>query len=143
MPSYLTDRVSFTATVLLIAPSVLETCAPSASDLTHRPGDTLHSVTGIGAEEEREPMAIVEKDAEVPIPFEQDVAATQRYFDGPRFDGIIRLYTARQVVGNAARSPPTTPSHETRRRPSTLACANSSPRRRASPPSAPTRRGRP
>ena len=31
-------------------------------------------------------------------PFEQDVAATQRYFDSPRFDGITRLYTARQVV---------------------------------------------
>ena len=31
-------------------------------------------------------------------PFEQDVAATQRYFDSPRFDGIIRLYSARQVV---------------------------------------------
>ena len=47
-------------------------------------------------------MAIVETDTEVPTPFEQnfdkDVAATQRYFDGSRFDGIIRLYTARQVV---------------------------------------------
>ena len=30
--------------------------------------------------------------------FEQDVAATQRYFDSPRFDGITRLYTARQVA---------------------------------------------
>jgi isocitrate lyase len=30
--------------------------------------------------------------------FDNDVAATQRYFDSPRFDGIIRLYTARQVV---------------------------------------------
>src|SRR5271166_362205 len=29
---------------------------------------------------------------------EQDVEATQRYFKGSRFDGIIRLYTARQVV---------------------------------------------
>ena len=26
------------------------------------------------------------------------VAATQRYFDSPRFDGITRLYSARQVV---------------------------------------------
>ncbi len=26
------------------------------------------------------------------------IAATQEYFDSPRFDGIIRLYTARQVV---------------------------------------------
>jgi isocitrate lyase len=30
--------------------------------------------------------------------FEQDVAATQQWFDGPRFAGIVRLYTARQVV---------------------------------------------
>jgi isocitrate lyase len=43
-------------------------------------------------------MAIVETDTEVHTPFEQDVAATQRYFDSPRFDGIIRLYTARQVA---------------------------------------------
>jgi isocitrate lyase len=43
-------------------------------------------------------MAIIEADAEALTPFEQDVAATQRYFDSPRFDGIVRLYTARQVV---------------------------------------------
>ena len=43
-------------------------------------------------------MAIIEADAEPQTPFEQDVAATQRYFDSPRFDGIIRLYSARQVV---------------------------------------------
>ncbi|MBW0016180.1 MAG: isocitrate lyase ICL2 [Mycobacterium sp.] len=43
-------------------------------------------------------MAIMEKDAEVHTPFEQDVAAAQQYFDSARFDGIIRLYTARQVV---------------------------------------------
>ena len=43
-------------------------------------------------------MAIIEADADVRTPFEQDVAATQRYFDSPRFDGIIRLYSARQVV---------------------------------------------
>ncbi|MDX1883805.1 isocitrate lyase ICL2 [Mycolicibacterium sp. 120270] len=43
-------------------------------------------------------MAIVEADAAPQTPFEQDVAATQRYFDSPRFDGIIRLYSARQVV---------------------------------------------
>jgi isocitrate lyase len=43
-------------------------------------------------------MAIIDADTEVPAPFEQDVAATQRYFDDPRFAGIIRLYTARQVV---------------------------------------------
>jgi isocitrate lyase len=43
-------------------------------------------------------MAIIEADAEPRTPFEQEVAATQRYFDSPRFDGIVRLYTARQVV---------------------------------------------
>ena len=43
-------------------------------------------------------MAIVEADAAPQTPFEQDVAAMQRYFDSPRFDGIIRLYSARQVV---------------------------------------------
>ncbi|MEC4764926.1 isocitrate lyase ICL2 [Mycobacterium sherrisii] len=42
-------------------------------------------------------MAII-ADTEVPAPFEQETAATQRYFDDPRFAGIIRLYTARQVV---------------------------------------------
>jgi isocitrate lyase len=30
--------------------------------------------------------------------FEKDVAATQQYFDSPRFEGITRLYSARQVV---------------------------------------------
>ncbi|MDT5350023.1 MAG: isocitrate lyase [Mycobacterium sp.] len=47
-------------------------------------------------------MAIIESDTEVHSPFEQgfesDIAATQRYFDGPRFAAITRLYTARQVV---------------------------------------------
>src|ERR1700728_1559485 len=43
-------------------------------------------------------MAIIDADTEVPAPFDQDVAATQRYIDDPRFAGIIRLYTARQVA---------------------------------------------
>ena len=47
-------------------------------------------------------MAIIDADAVPPHatvePFERDVADTQRYFDSPRFDGIIRLYTARQVA---------------------------------------------
>ncbi|OBI74408.1 isocitrate lyase ICL2 [Mycobacterium sp. E740] len=43
-------------------------------------------------------MAIIETDAAPQTPFEQEVAATQRYFDSPRFDGIIRLYSARQVA---------------------------------------------
>src|SRR6266545_3863875 len=45
-------------------------------------------------------MAIIEVDVDVEstTPFEQDVAATQEYLDSPRFAGILRLYTARQVV---------------------------------------------
>src|SRR6201991_2127082 len=43
-------------------------------------------------------MAIIETDAQPQTPFEQDVAALQQYLDSPRFAGIIRLYTARQVV---------------------------------------------
>lgn len=43
-------------------------------------------------------MAIIEADLQPQAPFERDVADTQRYFDSPRFDGIIRLYTARQVA---------------------------------------------
>jgi isocitrate lyase len=43
-------------------------------------------------------MAIIEADAQPQTPFERDVAATQRYFDSPRFEGITRLYAARQVV---------------------------------------------
>jgi isocitrate lyase len=41
-------------------------------------------------------MSIAEADA--PSTFDQDVANTQSYFDSPRFAGITRLYTARQVV---------------------------------------------
>ncbi|KKC04125.1 isocitrate lyase ICL2 [Mycobacterium nebraskense] len=43
-------------------------------------------------------MAIIDSDTEVRTSFEDDLAATQRYIDGPRFAGITRLYTARQVV---------------------------------------------
>ncbi len=43
-------------------------------------------------------MAIIEAEAQPQTPFEREVAATQRYFDSPRFDGITRLYSARQVV---------------------------------------------
>lgn len=47
-------------------------------------------------------MATIEKDAEATTPsepdFEKQVAAVQRYFDSSRFEGIIRLYSARQVV---------------------------------------------
>ncbi|ADT99220.1 MULTISPECIES: isocitrate lyase ICL2 [Mycolicibacterium] len=43
-------------------------------------------------------MAITEADLQSQTPFERDVVETQRYFDSPRFEGIIRLYTARQVA---------------------------------------------
>src|SRR5258707_2740097 len=43
-------------------------------------------------------MAIVEADAQPQTPFDKDVVATQRYMDSPRFEGIIRLYSARQVA---------------------------------------------
>src|SRR5215213_1055806 len=45
-------------------------------------------------------MAIIESDVDVKStsPFQQEVAATQQYLDSPRFAGIVRLYTARQVV---------------------------------------------
>ncbi|MDT5400003.1 MAG: isocitrate lyase [Mycobacterium sp.] len=43
-------------------------------------------------------MTMTEPDVEGETTFEQDVAATQQYFDSPRFEGIVRLYTARQVV---------------------------------------------
>ena len=55
-------------------------------------------------------MATIEADAKAQAPFDQhshhnvgedfesDVAATQQYIDDPRFDGITRLYSARQVA---------------------------------------------
>ena len=43
-------------------------------------------------------MSIIEADAEAQSGFDQEVADTQRYIDSPRFEGITRLYSARQVV---------------------------------------------
>ncbi|MCH9700468.1 MAG: isocitrate lyase family protein, partial [Actinomycetia bacterium] len=43
-------------------------------------------------------MANIEADRQAQTPFERDIAETQSYFDSPRFDGIVRLYTARQVA---------------------------------------------
>ncbi len=40
----------------------------------------------------------IEADAQAATPFDNDIAATQRYLDSPRFEGIIRLYSARQVA---------------------------------------------
>ena len=73
-------------------------------------------------------MAIVEADAQPQTPFEQDVAAMQRYFDSPRFDGITRLYSARQVVEQRGTIPTDyTVARDGRRRRSTPGCASSSP----------------
>ena len=43
-------------------------------------------------------MTIIEADTTTGTDFQEEVAATQRYFESPRFTGITRLYTARQVV---------------------------------------------
>ena len=43
-------------------------------------------------------MSIIEADAETQSGLDQEVADAQRYIDGPRFEGITRLYSARQVV---------------------------------------------
>src|ERR1700744_1455066 len=53
-----------------------------------------------------ENMSTIEADAKTQTPseqdshhaFERDVVATQQYQDSPRFDGITRLFSARQVV---------------------------------------------
>ncbi|OSC29253.1 isocitrate lyase [Mycobacterium vulneris] len=43
-------------------------------------------------------MAIIDKDTQVRPSFDDEVAATQQYFDEPRFSRITRLFTARQVA---------------------------------------------
>lgn len=43
-------------------------------------------------------MSIIEADPVTQSGFDDQVDETQRYFDSPRFEGITRLYTARQVV---------------------------------------------
>lgn len=43
-------------------------------------------------------MSILEKNPLIPAPDDHDITETQQFFDSPRFDGITRLYTARQVV---------------------------------------------
>jgi len=43
-------------------------------------------------------MTMIDAGVDAHTSFEDDVDATQRYFDSPRFEGIVRLYTARQVV---------------------------------------------
>lgn len=43
-------------------------------------------------------MTLIDAEPTARTSFDDDVEATQSYFDSPRFEGIIRLYTARQVV---------------------------------------------
>ncbi|MCV7064742.1 hypothetical protein H7H51_01780 [Mycolicibacterium farcinogenes] len=43
-------------------------------------------------------MATIEANAQTNSSFEQDVEATQAYIDSSRFEGITRLYSARQVA---------------------------------------------
>ena len=43
-------------------------------------------------------MTMTDPDVKTATPFDEVVAATQRYLDDPRFEGIVRLYTARQVA---------------------------------------------
>src|ERR1700712_5026763 len=43
-------------------------------------------------------MTMIDAGVDTRTAFDQDVTATQRYIDSPRFEGIVRLYTARQVV---------------------------------------------
>ena len=45
-------------------------------------------------------MATIEADPQPQTSFERDLAETQRYFDSPRFDGVIRLYTASLFLKN-------------------------------------------
>src|ERR1700731_2503999 len=65
------------------------------------------SQSGIsGMKRSAENMSTIEADAKTQSPseqdshnaFERDVAATQQYQDSPRFDGITRLFSARQVA---------------------------------------------
>ena len=85
-------------------------------------------------------MSIIEADAETTSAFDQAVADTQRYIDSPRFEGITRLYTARQVVEQRGTIPVDYTVAREASRPSTARLRNCSPRRRASPPSGPTPR---
>jgi isocitrate/methylisocitrate lyase len=58
-----------------------------------RIGDGSHA-----PEEGTDAMSILEPEVRTPSPFEAEVEATQRWFDSPRFRGITRLYSARQVA---------------------------------------------
>src|SRR6195952_283043 len=43
-------------------------------------------------------MTMIDAGVDTRTAFEDDIAATQQYIDSSRFDGIVRLYTARQVA---------------------------------------------
>ena len=72
-------------------------------------------------------------------PFEREVRETQAWFGSPRFAGITRLYTAREVVEQRGTIRNDYAVAARPRRPSTTACASCSRKGRASPRSARTR----
>ncbi len=76
--------------------------------------------------------------------FDQQVMAAKKWFASPRFAGIIRLYSPRQVAeqqGTIAERLHRRPGRQPRS--STPVCANSSSSASRSPPSVPTHRARP
>src|SRR6195952_1742062 len=52
-------------------------------------------------------MTMIDAGVDTRTAFDQDVTATQRYIDSPRFEGIVRLYSARQVVEQRGTIPTT------------------------------------
>src|SRR4051812_14436058 len=70
--------------VLQAAPDRVSWCHPARA-------------SSLGRAKERAMALLADVNASAP-PFEQDVTSTKKYFDSPRFAGIVRLYTARQVV---------------------------------------------
>ena len=96
-------------------------------------------------------MSTIEADAKTQSPseqdshnaFERDVAATQQYQDSPRFDGITRLFSARQVAEQRGTIPADYTSRVRPPKPSTRGCASSSRNARASPRSGRTPPARP
>ena len=68
--------------------------------------------------------------------FEMQVVAAREWFAQSRFDGIVRLHTAREVAAQRARSNRTTPSPERRRKRSIPDFASCSPKASRSRPSA-------
>ena len=88
-------------------------------------------------------MAIIESDTEVRTPFEQDVAATQRYFDDPRFAGLSASTRPVKWQSNVAPIPFDYTIAREAAEASYPHLRELFAQRRASPHSVPTRPGRP